>query len=176
VALAVARAAARAQARVGRLRMRVPLGTPEAIDPYRRAARSSSRRVCGACPRMKRPLRDAEGLGWLSRAVFVESRRGLRRARSPNGAIIGRMKLPMDGGCRCDRVRIRVSRAPLVATGACHCLGCQRMSSSAFSLTGIFPADAFAVIAGEPVIGRMHGPEVQHYFCNRSGVGLRQTS
>jgi hypothetical protein len=39
------------------------------------------------------------------------------------------------------------------------------MSSSAFSLTGIFLADAFSVIAGEPVIGGMHGPDAHHYFC-----------
>lgn len=71
---------------------------------------------------------------------------------------------PLDGGCRCDRVRIRVTRAPLLTT-ACHCPGCQRMSSSAFSLTGIFLADAFSVIAGEPVIGGMHGPDAHHYFC-----------
>jgi hypothetical protein len=39
------------------------------------------------------------------------------------------------------------------------------MSSSAFSLTGIFPADGFEVVAGEPVIGGMHGADAHHYFC-----------
>ena len=73
-------------------------------------------------------------------------------------------KLPMQGSCRCERVQIRVTKAPLV-TGACHCNGCQRMSSSAFSLTAIFPADAFEVTKGEPVIGGLHGPDAHHFFC-----------
>jgi hypothetical protein len=72
-------------------------------------------------------------------------------------------KLPMEGACRCGRVRMRVS-APPVMTGACHCTGCQRMSASAFSLSVAVPAEGFAVIQGEPVIGGLHGP-TRHYFC-----------
>lgn len=74
------------------------------------------------------------------------------------------MKLPQDGGCRCDRVRIRVKSAPLI-TFACHCNGCQRMASSAFALTAMFPAEAFEVTAGEPVIGGLHGADLHHFFC-----------
>jgi len=51
-----------------------------------------------------------------------------------------------------------------MVTMACHCTGCQRMSASAFSLSVAIPAQGFAVIAGEPVIGGLHGP-TQHYFC-----------
>ncbi|MEO6601432.1 MAG: GFA family protein [Polyangiaceae bacterium] len=69
----------------------------------------------------------------------------------------------MQGECRCGRVQIRVTRPPLV-TSACHCRGCQRMSSSAFSLTGIFPSDGFEVTRGEPVIGGLHGADA-HFFC-----------
>ena len=47
---------------------------------------------------------------------------------------------------------------------ACHCRGCQRMSSSAFSLTVLAPPDSFEVTRGEPVIGGLHGPHRQ-YFC-----------
>jgi hypothetical protein len=74
------------------------------------------------------------------------------------------MNLPMEGGCRCERVRIRVTKAPVV-TMACHCNGCQRMSSSAFSLTAIFLADGFEVMKGEPVIGGLHGADANHFFC-----------
>jgi hypothetical protein len=74
------------------------------------------------------------------------------------------MKLPLEGGCRCDRVRIRVTKAPLITT-ACHCRGCQKMSSSAFSLTAIFPSDALEILTGEPVVGGMHAPESPHFFC-----------
>jgi hypothetical protein len=73
------------------------------------------------------------------------------------------LNLPAEGGCRCGRVRIRITAAPLVAM-ACHCTGCQKMSSSAFSLSAAIPADGFAVIEGEPVIGGLHGA-TRHYFC-----------
>ncbi len=39
------------------------------------------------------------------------------------------------------------------------------MSSSAFSLTAIFPAEGFEITEGDPVIGGLHGPDAQHYFC-----------
>lgn len=71
--------------------------------------------------------------------------------------------LPVEGGCRCGQVRFRVSAAPLI-TAACHCTGCQHMSSSAYSLTATVLTDAFAVLQGEPVIGGLHG-ETRHYFC-----------
>jgi len=38
------------------------------------------------------------------------------------------------------------------------------MTASAFSLTLTIPAAGFAVLAGEPVIGGLHG-STRHYFC-----------
>jgi hypothetical protein len=76
-----------------------------------------------------------------------------------------RPPLPWEGGCRCGRVRLRVTQAPLL-TMACHCLGCQRMSASAFSLTMAVPSSGFEVIAGEPVIGGIHGDQAQHHHCD----------
>ena len=70
-------------------------------------------------------------------------------------------RLPWDGGCRCDRVRMRVDAAPLM-TMACHCTGCRRMTASAFSLSVLVLAEGFTVTAGEPVIGGLHG---RHFFC-----------
>ena len=70
----------------------------------------------------------------------------------------------MDGSCRCGRVKLRISAKPLL-TMACHCTGCQKMSSSAFSLSVAIPAEGFAVTEGEPVIGGLHG-EARHYFCD----------
>ena len=74
-------------------------------------------------------------------------------------------KLPLDGGCRCGRIRIRVTK-PALLTMACHCTGCQRMTSSAFSISAAFPGDAFAVTHGEPVICGLHGDNAQHYGCS----------
>ncbi len=38
------------------------------------------------------------------------------------------------------------------------------MSASAFSLSVAIPTAGFAVIAGEPVVGGLHG-KTRHYFC-----------
>ncbi|MGF7146501.1 hypothetical protein FHS96_000110 [Sphingomonas zeicaulis] len=73
--------------------------------------------------------------------------------------------LPIEGGCRCGRVRFRVSQAPWMET-VCHCRGCQQMSGSAFSTTLIIPADGFEQIAGETVIGGLHGDEAHHHHCD----------
>ncbi|SEU36491.1 GFA family protein [Stigmatella erecta] len=72
-------------------------------------------------------------------------------------------KLPWEGGCRCGQVRIRVNAMPLL-TMACHCTGCQRMSSSAYSLSAAIPSSGFEVTQGEPVIGGLHGAH-RHFFC-----------
>jgi hypothetical protein len=71
--------------------------------------------------------------------------------------------LPWEGGCRCGRVRLKIGAKPLL-TMACHCTGCQRMSSSAYSLSAAIPAESFEVTRGEPVIGGLHGL-TKHYFC-----------
>lgn len=76
---------------------------------------------------------------------------------------MGKPTLPLAGQCRCGRVAIEVM-APPVITMACHCTGCQRMSASAYSLSAGFPAEAFRVTEGEPVIGGLHG-ETPHFFC-----------
>ena len=75
-------------------------------------------------------------------------------------------KLPWTGSCRCGDVEILVGKAP-VCTAACHCRGCQKMASSAFSLTAMVPADGFAVTKGETAIGGAHGPDLHHHFCPR---------
>ena len=72
-------------------------------------------------------------------------------------------KLPWAGGCRCGQVRLEVTAPPLLAS-ACHCTGCQKMSSSAFSLSLTIPVEGFRVAEGEPVIGGLHGA-TRHYFC-----------
>lgn len=72
--------------------------------------------------------------------------------------------LPAEGSCRCGQVRVRVTK-PAMLSMACHCTGCQKMTSSAYALTATIPADGFEVIAGEPVIGGLHGPQAHHWHC-----------
>ena len=72
-------------------------------------------------------------------------------------------KLPWTAACRCEQVKMTITEGPIV-TMACHCAGCQRMTASAFSLSLLVPASGFAVTAGEPVIGGLHGP-TRHFHC-----------
>jgi hypothetical protein len=74
--------------------------------------------------------------------------------------------LAWDGGCRCGGVRVRVVAPPML-TMACHCLGCQTMSASAFSLSMALPLAGLEVVAGETVIGGLHGEPSHHHFCDR---------
>ncbi len=73
-------------------------------------------------------------------------------------------ELPAHGSCRCGEIEIEITARPLM-TSACHCTGCQRMSSSAYSLTAMIPSNAFSVTKGEPVVGGLHGPRQHLFFC-----------
>lgn len=64
--------------------------------------------------------------------------------------------LPIEGGCRCGKVRFRITQPPLF-TAICHCTGCQKMTASAFSTTISLRPDGFEVTEGETVAGGMHG-------------------
>lgn len=75
-------------------------------------------------------------------------------------------RLPLAGSCRCGQVEIRLTKAP-ICTAACHCRGCQKMASSAFSLTAMVPVDGFEVTKGETAVGGAHSPELEHNFCPR---------
>ncbi len=73
--------------------------------------------------------------------------------------------LPMLGGCRCGKVRLRIDAAPML-TMVCQCKGCQRMTASAYSTTVMVASDGFAVTEGGPVIGGLHGAQGQHNHCD----------
>jgi hypothetical protein len=58
------------------------------------------------------------------------------------------MKLPQTGGCLCGRIRYEISEAPkLIYT--CHCIDCQHLSSSAFSMAMIVPSGAFRLLGDQ---------------------------
>jgi hypothetical protein len=58
---------------------------------------------------------------------------------------------------------MRVKAPPAVAM-ACHCKGCQKLSSSAYSLTLMLPQGGLEV-EGAPVLGALHRAESQHHYC-----------
>jgi hypothetical protein len=67
------------------------------------------------------------------------------------------------GQCRCGRIAFEAT-PPVLLTMACHCVGCQRMTGSAFSLSAMYAASRFRVTKGEPVIGGMKAFP-PHYMC-----------
>jgi hypothetical protein len=88
------------------------------------------------------------------------------------------MKLPQTGGCQCGKIRYEITEAPqLVYT--CHCVDCQRLTSSAFSM-GIAISDAAFRLSGiEPraiqraadsggVVTRWVCPECGTWVCGAS--------
>lgn len=73
-------------------------------------------------------------------------------------------ELPMRGACRCGGIEVEVRAAPII-TAACHCTGCRSMSASAYSLSALIPAEGFAVVKGDPVLGGLKGPDIHHHCC-----------
>jgi len=81
------------------------------------------------------------------------------------------MKIPFTGTCQCGGVRYEVTQEPLV-TVACHCRDCQKLSSSAFSITIVIAAESFRLLSGD-----LHaferpteaGGTAACYFCSTCG-------
>lgn len=50
------------------------------------------------------------------------------------------MEFPIEGSCQCGQIRYRLLAAPSMIV-ACHCKECQKLSTSAFSLTAMVDAN-----------------------------------
>ena len=57
------------------------------------------------------------------------------------------IQYPLEGSCQCGNIRYQLLAAPLMIL-ACHCRECQKLSTSAFSITALINADSL-VIEGE---------------------------
>lgn len=71
--------------------------------------------------------------------------------------------LPWSASCLCGGVNMKVT-APPMATMACHCRGCQKLTSGPYSLSVLLPSAGFEVTQGVPVLGALRG-ENQHFYC-----------
>ncbi|WP_323846443.1 GFA family protein [Microbulbifer magnicolonia] len=54
------------------------------------------------------------------------------------------MEYPVSGSCQCGQVTYRLFKPP-IAVAACHCKQCQKLSTSAFSLTAMIDSDAIEI-------------------------------
>jgi hypothetical protein len=59
------------------------------------------------------------------------------------------MRLPQTGGCQCRQLRYEITEEPR-SVYTCHCLDCQRLTSSAFSLGVVVPETGFRLTGIEP--------------------------
>jgi hypothetical protein len=59
------------------------------------------------------------------------------------------MKLPQTGGCLCGAIRYEITEAPQMVY-TCHCMDCQRLTSSAFSMAILVSDAAFRLMGIEP--------------------------
>ena len=50
------------------------------------------------------------------------------------------MSYPIEGSCQCGGVKYTLLEAPMMVV-ACHCIECQKLSTSAFSITAIVKTD-----------------------------------
>ncbi len=83
--------------------------------------------------------------------------------------------MPLTGGCQCGAVRYAVSAAPL-RVYVCHCRECQKQSASAFGISVIVPARAFALSRGSVTTWSRptaSGGVLECMFCAACGTRLR---
>ncbi|WP_295899147.1 GFA family protein [uncultured Vibrio sp.] len=51
------------------------------------------------------------------------------------------MTYPISGSCQCGQLTFSIKQAPNLVL-ACHCKECQKLSTSPFSVTAVFPTEA----------------------------------
>jgi hypothetical protein len=94
------------------------------------------------------------------------------------------MKLPQTGGCQCGKIRYEISEEPQMVY-TCHCVDCQRLTSSAFSLGMVVNDAAFRLMGIEPrglqrtadsgrTNTRLVCPECGSWICGMPRDGLRR--
>lgn len=54
------------------------------------------------------------------------------------------MEYPINGSCQCGQVTYKLKMPP-IAIAACHCTQCQKLSTSAFSVTAMIDSNALEV-------------------------------
>ena len=57
-------------------------------------------------------------------------------------------EIPTCGTCQCGSIRYKVTMKPFVVY-ACHCHECQKLSTSAFSITMLLSSDGFELLSGK---------------------------
>ena len=84
------------------------------------------------------------------------------------------LKVPFEGGCQCGAIRYRCDAPPFVSY-TCHCLACQRLTSSAFATCIQVPAEALFLTEGAGASRERaadSGNRITTTFCTSCGSAL----
>lgn len=84
------------------------------------------------------------------------------------------LQLPLRGRCQCGAVSFQCAGQPFVAY-TCHCLECQRLSSSAFNTCIQVAAETVEIVSGEPIVRDRtadSGNVLSTYFCGDCGSAI----
>lgn len=82
------------------------------------------------------------------------------------------------GGCRCGACRYVLDFQVLPASYACHCLDCQTMTGSAFSLHAVVSISRFAIDGALEGWSRINGEGTRttHYVCAGCKTRIHSTN
>ncbi len=87
---------------------------------------------------------------------------------------MGKVSLPLEGGCQCGSLRYSLSAPPLMIY-CCHCANCQKIAGSAFVVSATVIETAFAFIKGAPAKTEWMsdvGNERYGWFCPDCGCRI----
>lgn len=82
------------------------------------------------------------------------------------------------GGCRCGSCRYDLDFSAMPVSYACHCLDCQTMTASAFSLHAVVPSSRFVLCGELEGWSRINGEGTltAHYVCTVCKTRIHSTN
>jgi hypothetical protein len=83
------------------------------------------------------------------------------------------MRLPLTGGCLCGAIRYEIAQPPITVY-TCHCTDCQRITSSAFSIGVVVPAEAVCLLGETRTVESMadSGRIKRRLICPNCGIWI----
>lgn len=79
-----------------------------------------------------------------------------------------------EGGCACGAIRFETDADP-IATGACHCTDCQKLTGGGPNYVALMPKGTVTITQGRPSLYRRtadSGDTVERAFCAACGTHL----
>ncbi len=92
----------------------------------------------------------------------------------PRSSMVRCLKIPAIGRCQCGACSYTVNAEPFVAY-TCHCLECQKLTSSAFASCAQLPSESVEVTSGNPATRKRvadSGNTLETWFCRSCGSAL----